>query len=327
MAMEGVGLNGNWIDLGIIVFLIFYIISRLSKGFIEGVIDFLGFIFSMWTALTYFSIAAIIFIKYFSLPRGISNALGFFVIAFVAEIILFVVSLIVEAKIPQVIKQSRFNKYLGFLPSIFSGLTLTAFFMIAIIALPVRPNIKQAVLDSKIGGALTQKTLGVDNDINQVFGGAIKEALTFLTVKPESDESINLNFTTTNFSTSFIDEAKMLQLVNDERRQRSVSILVNDSYLQNVARLHCGDMFKRGYFSHYTPEGKSPFDRMEDENIGYKTAGENLAYAPTVEVAHEGLMNSPGHKANILSVDFGKVGIGVIDGGVYGKMFCQEFSD
>jgi uncharacterized protein YkwD len=38
-------------------------------------------------------------------------------------------------------------------------------------------------------------------------------------------------------------------------------------------------------------------------------------------------MNSPGHKANILSISFGKVGIGVIDGGIYGEMFCQEFTN
>jgi uncharacterized protein YkwD len=38
-------------------------------------------------------------------------------------------------------------------------------------------------------------------------------------------------------------------------------------------------------------------------------------------------MNSPGHRANILGADYGKVGIGIIDGGVYGRMFVQEFSN
>ena len=66
---------------------------------------------------------------------------------------------------------------------------------------------------------------------------------------------------------------------------------------------------------------------MEKAGISYQAAGENLAYAPNVDVAHTGLMNSEGHRANILSADFGKVGIGVIDGGVYGKMFVQEFTD
>jgi uncharacterized protein YkwD len=38
-------------------------------------------------------------------------------------------------------------------------------------------------------------------------------------------------------------------------------------------------------------------------------------------------MNSPGHRANILSANFGRIGIGVIDGGIYGEIFCQEFKD
>jgi uncharacterized protein YkwD len=75
------------------------------------------------------------------------------------------------------------------------------------------------------------------------------------------------------------------------------------------------------------PDGKDPFARMEDAGIKFLVAGENLALAPNVDLAHEGLMNSPGHRANILTAEFGKVGIGCIDGGQYGKMFSQEFTD
>ena len=66
---------------------------------------------------------------------------------------------------------------------------------------------------------------------------------------------------------------------------------------------------------------------MERYNIKFSAAGENLALAPNVSLAHQGLMNSPGHRANIMSGDFGKVGIGVVDGGIYGEMFVQEFTD
>jgi uncharacterized protein YkwD len=52
-----------------------------------------------------------------------------------------------------------------------------------------------------------------------------------------------------------------------------------------------------------------------------------LALAPTLATAHTGLMNSEGHRANILEPKFKRVGIGVIDNGVYGKMFVQVFTD
>jgi uncharacterized protein YkwD len=56
-------------------------------------------------------------------------------------------------------------------------------------------------------------------------------------------------------------------------------------------------MFARGYFSHYTPERKDPFDRMRSANVKFLTAVKTwrLAYAKDLP---RRLMNSPGHRAN-----------------------------
>jgi uncharacterized protein YkwD len=66
---------------------------------------------------------------------------------------------------------------------------------------------------------------------------------------------------------------------------------------------------------------------MREAHVRYLTAGENLALAPTLQVAHSGLMNSPGHRANILHPQFGRLGIGILDGGIRGLMVSQEFRD
>ena len=70
---------------------------------------------------------------------------------------------------------------------------------------------------------------------------------------------------------------------------------------------------------------KDPFDRIRESNVQFKTAGENLALAPTLSIAHNGLMNSPGHRANILRPQFGRVGIGVLDSRRHGLMITQNF--
>ena len=163
--------------------------------------------------------------------------------------------------------------------------------------------------------------------MKQVFGEAVNDTLTFFTVNPQSDESVNLNFTQTEFVVSPENEEVMLSLVNKERAAQGLQPVVADAALREVARDHGRDMFRRGYFSHYNPEQESPFDRMEKAGITYMAAGENLALAPSVQLAHQGLMNSPGHRANILSPDFGKLGVGAIDGGIYGVMFVQEFTN
>ena len=74
------------------------------------------------------------------------------------------------------------------------------------------------------------------------------------------------------------------------------------------------------------PDGLDPFERMDRAGIDYTFAGENLAFAPTLEIAHSGLMNSPGHKANILKPEFNRLGVGCIDAGIRGRMFSQEFT-
>lgn len=121
------------------------------------------------------------------------------------------------------------------------------------------------------------------------------------------------------------DEALMLQLVNKERLQAGLQPLSVDSRLVELARKKSKDMVDVGYFAHYSPTYGSPFDMMRAAGVNYRTAGENIAGAPTVETAHRALMNSPGHRANILNPAFTHIGIGIVDGGPYGKMFTQMF--
>ncbi|MFZ5645458.1 MAG: CAP domain-containing protein [Bacillota bacterium] len=122
------------------------------------------------------------------------------------------------------------------------------------------------------------------------------------------------------------DEQQMLDLVNAARTSAGLSPLQPDLNLVKLARLKAQDMIDKNYFSHNSPTYGSPFDMMKSAGITYRYAGENLAGAPAVDTAHTNLMNSPGHRANILNANFSKVGIGIVNGGPYGKMFVQMFN-
>jgi uncharacterized YkwD family protein len=121
------------------------------------------------------------------------------------------------------------------------------------------------------------------------------------------------------------DEALMLELVNQERTKQGLKPLLMHPELTGLARLKAEDMLKHGYFSHISPAYGSPFQMMEEAGIRYSYAGENLAGSPTANQAHAALMNSPGHRANILNANFTHVGIGIVDGGNFGKIFVQMF--
>ncbi|WP_246238986.1 peptidoglycan-binding protein [Paenibacillus anseongense] len=121
------------------------------------------------------------------------------------------------------------------------------------------------------------------------------------------------------------EEQQMLDLVNKERAAVGLAALVADPELTKTARLKSQDMVDNKYFSHDSPTYGSPFDMMEKFGITYNAAGENIACNQSVQAAHEALMNSPGHKANILSKDYTHIGIGIVAGGPCGKMFTQQF--
>jgi len=322
----------NFIDIAIIIVILIYAFEGYAVGFIRGIADFISFIASFLFAISFYGIFAIFLADYLNIPKGFSNAIGFFLAAFICEIFLTIIFRnVILPFIYSHTKKIDFPKSLGHIagvaPGIMSAVVLLAFVFTMIVALPLSPYLKNSVFESKLGEPLVSSIQGFDEQVNKVFGGAVNDALTFLTVEPKSDASLKLNFSTTKFETDIDSEEKMLVLVNNERKKVGAPALEGDSALTEVARSHCRDMFTRGYFSHYTPDGKSPFDRMSEGDVEFQYAGENLALAPNTSLAMKGLMNSPGHKANILSKNFGKVGIGVIDGGIYGEMFCQEFTD
>ena len=325
-------LNLNFVDILIIVVIIIYAIEGYAVGLVRGLADFTNFVISFFFALSFYSVFSVFLVDRFNMPQGFSNAIGFFIAAIICYLCISI--LFRSLVLPFVHKKTKKNKLLkegdkitGIVPGVLSAVVLLAFILTLVIALPISTYLKNSVSQSKFGSPLVSSIQGFDSQLNNVFGGAINEAITFLTVEPKSDEILELNFTTTETFVDLNSEDEMLVIINKERQAIGLPDLNSNEALKTVARNHCTDMLARGYFSHYTPEGTSPFDRMNEANINFEYAGENLALAPNSILAMKGLMNSQGHRENILSENFGKIGVGVIDAGLYGKMFCQEFND
>ena len=124
-----------------------------------------------------------------------------------------------------------------------------------------------------------------------------------------------------------VEKQLMLDLINQERVKAGVSPLSFDSKLQEMAQAKSDDMYKNKYFSHTSPTYGSPFDMMKTFGIKFGTAGENIAYDRSVEAAHTALMNSSGHKENILRAAFKKVGIGITHTSSSVIYISQDFTD
>ncbi|MBQ0865369.1 CAP domain-containing protein [Streptomyces smyrnaeus] len=105
-------------------------------------------------------------------------------------------------------------------------------------------------------------------------------------------------------------ESEVLALVNQERAKAGCRPLKADDRLATLAGNYSEDMARRGFFSHTSPDGKSPWDRAEAAGID-DLGGENIARGQAnARSVMDSWMRSPGHRANILNCDYRTLGVG-----------------
>jgi uncharacterized protein YkwD len=107
-------------------------------------------------------------------------------------------------------------------------------------------------------------------------------------------------------------EAEMHRLVDAAREAAGLAPLAWDPILATLARAHSQDMIAAGFVGHGSPTTGSPEDRLHRAGYLARLSAENVAVHQSVEGAHAGLMESPGHRANILEPGVTAVGIGIV---------------
>lgn len=316
----------NWVDIVIILILLFFAIEGMRKPLFFQIFDLLGFIFSFLISLRFYNFAAGIIESLLNLPHSFANVLGFIIVWYLVETLMFFVA---RAAYRLFSKVTNFpgEKALSAIPAVLKGVVFVAIILVLVAVFPIQPKVKKDVKDSKLGSWILTYTYKVESPLKSVFGGFSNDTLSFLTIQPKTRESVGLGFKNDEFVFDEVTEFKMIDLVNRERMNQGLQPLIFDLSLRQIARGHSADMFLKGYFAHYDFEGKNVADRAIKNGVEYQVVGENLAYAPSLELAHQGLMNSPGHRANILSGDFNRVGIGIADGDEYGLMITQVFKN
>ena len=317
----------NYVDIILLLVLALAIWGGWKKGFIQGTINLVIWIGSL--------LAGFLFYKY--LGDWLQNyvpglgvwtlPLAFITTIIFSRLILALIFNTILRNTPEDVHRNVANRFLGIIPGFINGIIYTTIVAAILLSIPLRNELSAKTKESKISNKLAVGISWLDDQFSPIFDEAVKKSLTRITVEPESNESVKLNFTVTDAHVRPDLEERMLLLINEERTKRGLKPLSADPELVPVSRAHSKDMFARGYFSHYSPEGIDPFGRMKMANIKYRAAGENLALGQTLNSCHIGLMNLPGHRANILNPAFGRVGIGILDGGTYGLMISQEFRD
>ena len=107
-------------------------------------------------------------------------------------------------------------------------------------------------------------------------------------------------------------ENEVVRLVNVERARAGLPPLTENWEVSRTARFKSQDFINRNYFAHNSPTYGTPFQMLNSFGIQFLAAGENIARGQRspAEVMNS-WMNSPGHRANILSPSFNQIGVGI----------------
>lgn len=112
-----------------------------------------------------------------------------------------------------------------------------------------------------------------------------------------------------------VAERQLLRLINEERHRQGLSPLRVNPRLVDLARGHSRDMSSNGFVGHRSPQTGTLSDRLRRAGVTAEISLENIARNDSIDGAHRGLMQSPGHRRNILDPRVREVGVGVVVAG------------
>ena len=296
-------------------------------GFVATMYSLASWVLAVAAALAFAGPATAFVEALAGFPRPLAATIAFVVTIVAAEALFSAAGYIAIRPIVGLVRRSPIgiaDRILGTVPAAIRSLFIVAVAILAIEALPLGSDVKAAVEASRTGRVVNAEIVAFQPQIESFTGQLGGSPLLVTRVGEDQTERLDLP-DGIDLAPDPVAERQVFDLVNEERTQRGLDALVWDEHLLPVARAHSQEMFTLKYFSHESPISGSPFDRLKTAGITYSRAGENLAYAQSVSVAHRALMDSPGHRENILRPEFTRIGIGVISAGIYGRMVTQLF--
>lgn len=318
----------NVVDVLIVGALGLAVLTGVRTGFVSGAYGLASWVAALLVAIAFQASVAERLAPLVPVPAALLRAGVFVAIVILLELLFALCHRLVIAPLVRALHRLRAlaiaDRALGVVPAAARILLVAAVILAAVVVLPVGAGARAAIDGSWLARVLIAQVSIVQPFLDQLVGET--EGAPPLVTRLAADERQALDLPEgLALAADPESERQLVTLTNAERVAAGLAPLELDPRLVPVARAHATEMFRLRYFAHVSPVTGSPFDRLVAAGISYSRAGENLAYARSVVTAHRGLMDSPGHRENILRPEFTRIGVGVISAGPYGRMFTQLF--
>jgi uncharacterized protein YkwD/uncharacterized membrane protein required for colicin V production len=319
----------NAVDVGILVIVGLFAVGGLRRGFLLGIVDLIAFGLSLVVAARLSGAVADPLIEW-GLPRELAAGAGFMIVAVVSLAVIGLVARVLLAPLGALGATTPLgwvNGVLGLLPGAVRGLAIAALLVLVLAAIPAEFGLRQPLAESRLAAAVAETgRRALDAGLSWAGIDPRSLGIPFQTHAAVSGDLPFSGIAANELEDDRAAEQTLLELLNQERAIAGLSPLQADAALAEVGRAHGREMFALGFLSHDSPTTGSAKDRLAAAGLSSPLSGENIALAPTAELAHEGLMNSPTFRANILNPGFTRVGIAVLRSADHGLMVTQEFA-
>lgn len=325
--------RGLIVDLIVAFLILFALVRGWRHGSLREGTGFLALIMGLFAAPFVMVPVRWAITSFTELELNLARLVALLSAVFVIELVL-IVSARRKTKDVEISGPRVLDRIGGVILAAFRGITVAALALFSMLAVSSArldlPGFTQAVGESKSGNILADPSSPLTVLYDSFFkrttdGRALTLAVRQQTPFRQSEPTDRVRFEgSAEVVPASQAEETMLELLNEARGDEGLDPLEWCERCAEVARAHSRDMYTEGFFSHVNVDGFDPFERLQRARVGYALAGENLAVAPTAAEAHDGLMASPDHRANILRAGFDEIGIGAFRG-PYGLMVTQVF--
>jgi uncharacterized membrane protein required for colicin V production len=320
------------IDLALVVVVALLLLRGWYRGFVREAMDLAGLLLGIVAAFRLGPGVGSVLESMSGISNGAARLIGGITVLVAVGIGAAVLTRVIErrARLPGL---NLINRVGGAGLAVAWGVFLATLMLSLAVIAPMPP----AVAGQLEGSTVTRTLTDPDGVPQDVFGGLagdrIVEALLNLRhllgtrkVVIEGDEVITFpGIPGEDLEADSGAAREVFDLLNRARVDAGADPLAWSPALAGVAAGHAAEMYLNGYFSHVSAETGSVADRLGAAGITYLVAGENLALAATPEEVHAGLMDSPGHRRNILHEGFRRAGVAVVAGPL-GLMTVQVFT-
>jgi uncharacterized protein YkwD len=320
------------IDILLIVLVLLLLLRGWFRGFVREAMDLVGLLVGIVLAFRFGSAVGSIVEAMAGVSDDTARLIGGVVVLVVVGVGAAVITRLIErhARLPGL---NLINRVGGAGVAVAWGVFLATILLSLAAVAPMPQAVAEQLDDSAVTQTLTDPD-GVPQEVFTTLAGDrivetllnIREVFGTRRVILEGEESLTFQGVERGDLAADPEAAgEVFDLLNRARLDGGADPLAWSPALADVAASHATEMYADGYFSHVSAETGTVSDRLAAAGIPFVLAGENLALAATPGQVHDGLMDSTGHRENILRREFRRVGVAAVDGPL-GLMTVQVFT-